>query len=590
MRPTNWFLHLAPSASSDEEAVSFVERSLRDSIRARELALSSSPFTPRSNISNALEDTTADTSINPNYSFSTQRSYNLTGQSSVPRFLTRQLTKEVSPKVSRSDNPPLGSSKLLTVEAESEVDDSNQLQDMLNQWSTPEMKTYLGEAHEEDVRTYQMRKKQQEDEEVTRIESKLSSLWSERQNRLQRHLDVIKAEQQRVEELRLQRIREIEEKRRKAEEEEQKRIQLEREKAEAERIRIAELEAEKARQAAEIKRKAEEADAAKKAAEEKAAEVKKAAEEAESAKKAAIEQANKSATAFTNWGEVEKEFLKHKEQIADIKTNILAPVTNNKSLKSVCFQAKRKVKPKLGQLTDSLGQFSKLFQELVEVVEECKNTHELVYLWILNFFSKSVVAQAETETTVSLQSAVPLGRLAVSMIIKFEPLRDLLIARFVKKCPLVIGYSCAVDTEEGRLRMGWKRKGDKWEDPAVYAERLSGISAVWTAMTLSDIDTQGTPHPSPLSDSWRFLARMCNTQLKILDNVHFAVVAIWWDIASDTFSKKYGKQGMKLLRLASGQWTQQVLDKRFPSALRLGLLGEDWQMTRQLKRLKAMEP
>lgn len=494
--------------------------------------------------------------------------------SCAPKFTTRSLTKEAAPKASLS--------KSANIE---ESDDFDQLQDMLSQWSTPQMETYLGEEIDEELRTYHARKTKQQDEEVTKLESKLSNLWSERRGRMQKHLKVIKdkeeAERRRIEEERQRLIREEQERQRKIEEE-KRRIQLEKEKAEAEIRRIAAEKAEKERLAAEAKRKAEEEAAEKARKEEEARKIEEAAK-AEEKKK------NSAATAYTNWDEIDKEFQAHKQTIADIKANILAPVTARKELKTVCFQAKRKVKPKLGQLTDSNMQLMKLYNELAIIVEECKNTNELVFQWILNFFCKSVVAQAETETTVSIQSALPLGKLAVMMMLRFEPLRDMLLARFVKKCPYVIGYSCAIDTEEGRLRMGWKRRNDKWEESASYSERIAGICAVWAVMTVSQVDTHGQPHPYPLAHSWRFLARMANTNVQLLENSHYAAVAIWWDIASQVFAKAYGKQGTKLLAVITGPWTQQVLDKRYPAALRLGLLGEDWQTSNQLKSLKPME-
>lgn len=503
--------------------------------------------------------------------------------SSAPPFLTRKITRDANLKSVITSKHTNGD----------DTDDFNEIQDMLDQWSTPQMETYLGEV-EKDVETYHARKKQQEDEEVSKLEAKLSNLWSERQERLQKHLQVIKdredAERRRLEELERQRKMKEEEERQRKIKEEEERIRLEKEKAEAEARRKAEEEAERKRQEEERKRQEEEKAAAEKAAAEKAAaEAEEARKKAEEEAKQEAERKKTSAAAFTSWRDVDKEFLQHKQTITDIKANILAPVTNTKELKSFCFQTKRKIKPKLGQLTDSQTQLVKLYNEIAAIIEECKAANELVFLWILNFFSKSVVAQAETETIVSIQSALPLGKLAVMLMLRFEPLYKLLLARFVKKCPFVIGYSCAIDTEEGRLRMGWKRSGEKWEDPSAYAERLSGICAVWAVMTISQVETNGQPHPYPIANSWRFLARMANTNAEILSNAHYSVVANWWDVASATFAKAYGKQGRKLLQVIYGPWTQQVMDKRYPSAMRLELLGEDWQTSSQLKSLKPME-
>lgn len=580
----------APSGSSDEELeeedadVSFAERSLRESIRARENVLSNSyPSREAHQRENILENETFDDS--GDISFASQAS-NTTVV--APQFLLRSPTKQ-------AESRTLLGLKPTTSKPEDAADDFNQLEDMLNQWSTPQMVRYLGDEDVvEDVRTYQTRKKQQEDEEIDRLEAKMSNLWKGRQSRLQKHLQVIREK----EEEERKRIQREEEERLRLIEEENERLRLEKEKAAAEAKRAAEEKKQRQLEAAEAKRKAAEAAAAKKEAEEAEAAKKSqeaaesaAASEAAAAAAEAEKQKGTSETAFSDWDAIEKEFQTHKTTIADIKTSILAPVSASKELKSVCFQAKRKIKPKLGQLTDSKSHLQTLFAEIVRTVEECQNMHELVYMWILNFFSKSLIAQAEAETTVSIQSALPLGTLAAMMMVRFKELPKLLIARFVKKCPMVIGYSCAIDTEEGRLRMGWKRSSSegKWEDPTQYSERLAGICAVWTVLTTSKIDTPvGQPHPYPISNSWRFLARLTNMKVELLSNVHYAVVAVWWDIAGKVFAEAYGKQGIKLLSLIWGPWTQLVLDQRLPAALRLGLLGEDWQNSGQLKSLHPM--
>lgn len=563
----NWNTNyiIAPPGSDsedDDEDPNFADRSLRESIRAREQVLSSRVPGRSKDLTETSFDVTSNSII----------SNESTSVNALPRKLTAHARPALSSKTTNDDD----------------ADDFSDLQDMLGQWSAPQMESYLGEVVNE-VKSYYATKRQQEDEEINKLETKLSNLWSERQGRLQKHMQAIKekeeAERRRIEEEERQRKQREEEERQRKIREEEERARLAKEKAEAEAKRKAEEEAEKKRKEEEAARVAAEKAAADKAA---AAE-KEAKEKQEEAARKEEEKRNNAATAFTNWPEVNADFQEHKKTIADIKTNILAPVTSTKELKSFCFQAKRKIKPKLGQLTDSQAQLEKMYNEIVAVITECQSFNELAYMWILNFFSKSLVAQAETETIVSIQSALPLGRLGAMLMVRFKELSKLLLARFVKKCPFVIGFSCPIDTEEGRLRMGWKRSGDKWEDPSTYAERVSGICAVWTVMSISQINTNNEPHPYPISNSWKFLARMANTKTDVLDNSHFSLVATWWDIASDAFVKAYGKQGVKLLQAISGPWTQQVLEKRYPSALRLGLLGEDWQSSSSLKSLKPME-
>ncbi|KAK9484751.1 GLE1-like protein-domain-containing protein [Lipomyces starkeyi] len=261
-----------------------------------------------------------------------------------------------------------------------------------------------------------------------------------------------------------------------------------------------------------------------------------------------------------------------------IKSDILAPVAADKALKTYCSTSKRKVKPKLGQLTNSRQQIRKILGELNVIIDEAKEKSDLCYNWLLNFLSKSIVSQAETETTVSPMSAFPLGTLAVFMMSKHDKLRDLLIARIVKKCPYVIGYSCSIDTEEGRIRMGYKRIEGKWEDDAMYCERMGGIASVWGVMTQIGFPLNSNiSHPYPMYHSWTFISRMLNLPPASLTNAHFTVMAAWWELTARRFLIAYGREGHKLLTTVWDAWTRAASDKRYPAAARLRILGEQWQ-------------
>lgn len=468
---------------------------------------------------------------------------------------------------------------------------NHSLQHALKNWDTIENTLKHQNEHKQEIKQYQDDTRQRYLEQQEHIASTLNSLSSQREQRLAKHLKAIRereeAEKRRIEEER----RKEEERLRKIEEERQRQIKLEQQRREEEARRKAEAEAAaKAKAEAEAKAKAEyEAAAAKKKADEEAAA--KAQKEAEVKARAEAKAKSRAAdVALIDRRQIEADFLKYKQKIANIKNQILAPVTDNKQMKSFCFQAKRKVRPKLGQLTDSQRQLQEIYNVLIEAIDECRNANEIVYHWILNFFAKAVVAQAEVETIVSIQSATPLGKLAAMMMLRYEPLKELLLARFVKKCPLVIGYTCAIDTVEGRIRMGWKRKGEKWEEPNSYSERLSGICAVWTAITISQIPTNGQPHPYPFANSWRFVARMVNTPNELLTDTHFSAMGIWWDIASEAFLSEYGRQGQKLLELIHTKWIAQVADRKYPAALRLVLLGEDWKKEGKLGKLLPLEP
>ncbi|ODV80139.1 GLE1-domain-containing protein [Suhomyces tanzawaensis NRRL Y-17324] len=391
----------------------------------------------------------------------------------------------------------------------------------------------------------------------------------------------IRAEQERIRKQLQEKIRKQEEERRRKEEEDRKRVEEEKKRLEEQKKRAEE----ERKKAEEEKRKADEAKV------QADLEEKRKLEQAEKDRKA-MEQAQKDKLASqklyngTNFASVEKDFLEYKQDITDIKMNVVRKVASNPDLKKAVSQLKRKINPKFGQLSQSNRQFQKINDELINLILTAK-PQPLAFNWILNFVAKAIVDQAETEVIVQPAAALPLARLAISLLQQFPELEYYLSARFIKKCPLIIGFTRTIDTEEGRLQMGWRRRENKWEDEVKYDERLSGICTVWATMTRipSNISQSSLYR---LDSSWRFLARLMNTDANLLANVHFSVAANWWEATAKDFLKAYGHQGNKLLQVLTMPLLGSVSDKRFPAAARLLILGEEWFNNRKIQGIPEM--
>ncbi|GMM30640.1 nucleoporin [Martiniozyma asiatica (nom. inval.)] len=369
-----------------------------------------------------------------------------------------------------------------------------------------------------------------------------------------------------------------EEARRKAQledEERQRQLKLaEERKRKEEEERKAKEAAEKAqREAEENARKAE-----RELAERKLAEAKEKAE----AEKRKTEEAKSKIFPVIRIDEIKAQFEKYTKEIQRIKEEINAPVKSDPNLKKLVSQQKRKINPKFGQLTNSQSQLTKITGEINQLLSEAKSL-KLAYHWLLNFTAKAIVSQAETEVSLNSKMALPLAKLTLNLILLNPELLELLKARLIKKCPLIIGYTCDIKTEEGRKKMGWKRSSDgKFEDENRYTERLSGIMTLFAVMTRLKIDgtfvgvnfTQ-VKHPLPIFNSWTFLARMIDTNPILITPVHFAVVGAWWEACCVEFEMAYRRQAAKLLALATTKW---ILLGKGSAMERLKLLGEDWRV------------
>lgn len=392
----------------------------------------------------------------------------------------------------------------------------------------------------------------------------------------------VKEEKQKIEQERKR--REEEERKRREEEERKRREEEESKRKEEEERKKAEEEARalKEKEEAEVRKKQEEEQNKRKELEKQRVQLEQKRREQEEAKKG---------KGTTNFTAIEKEFLQYKARVISIKNDIVEPVKKDASLKSILSKHKRKINPKFGQLTNSMQQLSSIVRELVGLIDQTK-PNALGYQWILNFIAKAIVSQAETEARVKPESALPLGKLTLQLLVRYPELKELLMTRFVKKCPFVIGYTCSVDTEEGRLRMGWKRNsGNKWEEETSYDERMGGMVTLYSMITRLPLpqDFISThKHPLPISCSWEMLARISNRPVELLTNAHFVVLGYWWDAAAAQFLQAYGSQAQKLLALICNGLTSTVAEKKFVGAARLRILFEEWQMEGKIKSFPEM--
>lgn len=398
-----------------------------------------------------------------------------------------------------------------------------------------------------------------------------------------------KAEAERIEQERLEEIN--------RQQQERERLRIEAEKKKAEELRIAE----EARLAAEreqkqkLEQQAREEMARKKLQEEKEEQERQAKLKAEQEKKKleeekkkaeaekqqqaaakakALEEAHRAKTIYTNWSAVEDEFNFYHDIIREMKD--LAPiVSQDKPLKNYCFNHKTAIRPKLGQITTSNKHVLQIADEISQIFAQIKSERPEAYKFVVNSFAKLAVKQAEVEVVANVQQAIPLGKMMAIVMARNLEACDIIMARFVKRAPQVIGYTCRIDTDDGRKKMAWK-KSDTWEQESKYVERISAITQVWSVITITSVEPQRLSHPYPISHSWIFLARHCN---KTATSADFHVVAAWWEIACRDFAKAYGKQATKLLKLICEEWAQ---NKTNGAAQRLTIMGEDWLKSGQL--------
>ncbi|KAH9822163.1 GLE1-like protein-domain-containing protein [Melampsora americana] len=179
--------------------------------------------------------------------------------------------------------------------------------------------------------------------------------------------------------------------------------------------------------------------------------------------------------------------------IEQIKQTVLPNVSSNESFKMICRQAKRKITPKVGQLTNSSHQIQKVIIELGDVLKETKNSNMNVYLWACNHLSKALIKQSETEVTAKQSTVYPLARVVIGLIlIGYPELGQVMMARMIKKCYFISAYRPLKSTDESeeayKKRLGYVINSSTDETLVQYGNRMSGIFSLYCAICQVDLN------------------------------------------------------------------------------------------------------
>ncbi|GMM34268.1 nucleoporin [Saccharomycopsis crataegensis] len=435
------------------------------------------------------------------------------------------------------------------------------------------------------------------DDEIGKLVGKLQQI---RHAKLEKEKERIRLEEERKRREEEERRRKEEERRRK--EEERKRKEEEERKRALEEAKKKALEEEKKRKEEELRRKQEQE---KKSQEQKA-------KRAEELKKK--EEAAKSGAAFTDQTNIETELMKYRQVCLDYRENIKnkMKLAELKDLRTKCTKIRRKLNPRFGQLTNSVSKLNSITADIFQVLDEARTVgspnpndeiNRFAFKWIMYIISKLIIRQAESEISVSMKSGIPLARLVVYLTVKYPELQEILFAKFAKKCPFIIGYSCSSETVEGRIRMGWKyesKEDKKWETDLKYCERLGGMLVVWSMMStvkFSDneqivrvLGLNAIVPPINISQSWLMVSRLLNSERSFVTNATFYMFCTWVEAAGNEFSQAYGKQGQKLLTVLCCDFPQSFTGEKFTSASKLITLGEEWKNSGKFGKLEPMEP
>ncbi|PWZ03306.1 GLE1-domain-containing protein [Testicularia cyperi] len=313
----------------------------------------------------------------------------------------------------------------------------------------------------------------------------------------------------------------------------------------------------------------------------------------------------------------EQEYREWMDKIGAIKRDVLPAIAGNPELRKQCFAAKRQITPKVGQLTNSRQEIVRITEAIGGVLTAAKqasvaaasgsNATGDVYVWILNHLSKCLIRQAEQEVAAKQDTAYPLARVVVWLVLSgHTQLADVLMARLVKKCPWVLAVwpprSPTVDEADYRKLLGYKGSDETTEN---YSNRMCGIFAFYVAI----LQTEPTPPPGlapssalPLDNLperlrpktlWIWCTRSLTPASPFLS--HPLAPSLWatlLEVAGNRALDIYGRQMHKLFRLLLDQglnrrkapFVENEAQGNVKAAMvRLELLLQDWAESGRIK-------
>jgi nucleoporin GLE1 len=193
----------------------------------------------------------------------------------------------------------------------------------------------------------------------------------------------------------------------------------------------------------------------------------------------------------------------------------------------------------------------------IEGVQNNGNTLPILFIFLLNIFSKAVLSQFIDEAGVSPKTADPIGVIAVSIFAQADlcwrgvSLIDILICKMRVVCPVLFGIRGNEKTEEGRERLGWwKGERGEWVSDQIHNTRMTGLGAGYAAISLRDFSKSSNTNPYPPTKYWQSMASIVNTPPEDTSSTQYVVLKAMIENYEQRFMSFYGSAARAALQVA----------------------------------------
>lgn len=181
-----------------------------------------------------------------------------------------------------------------------------------------------------------------------------------------------------------------------------------------------------------------------------------------------------------------------------------------------------------------------------------------LFIYLLNIFSKAIIAHLVSEAGVSPKYGEPIGVLTAhifsneAFIFQGYPMIDILLAKFRVVCPVLWGFYGSEETSEGKAANGWWREESNgpFVDQQVHAERMTGLGAGYAAIALRNFGKSQRQNPYPCTHFWKSLANIINVPPSEVQSTHLLVLYTLLRYSGERVTMFFGDMGILILRKA----------------------------------------
>nr|GAT49335.1 predicted protein [Mycena chlorophos] len=342
------------------------------------------------------------------------------------------------------------------------------------------------------------------------------------------------------------------------------RVEAERKAREEQEKKRAEEEAR--RKAEEDKKKAEE-EAQKRAAEEKEKlrveeEQRQAQQDQERNARLAAEADGRKAIGLTT---AEDDWRTARQILLTVKNETMKPIKAEKARRSAWGEYRRKITPKIGQLTNDANAIRDITIFIQSQIMVPTPPHPpMLYTGLCSSLAKAILLQAETEVTAEKKAAIPLAQLTAALLDGGLPsFPEILFARLAQRCgPWAI--PCMLPTtdvtgqpwpdETARAKaLGYRRSVEDRvarEPLAEYMQRIAGCMRVYFAV-LRIPPNAARPINSmfQMPRVWVWFARLLGNERLLESPVAAQLIYTALDVLGSYALQIWGHQWVKMLEL-----------------------------------------